>query len=509
MLRSESYAIDGTNLQSFPYIVQESNMHLELRQPVGPNRHAVLFVRPKESFEMAYDRTRYRAGSIMLFDPRISHTMVLKTDFYGNQLESVVISYGRRHADPDKRLTEEDRRAQMRSHAVLSTAAFTNSIETAQEIILPLPAQSRSYEIINIDSCRRRVHGGGKEAVLFEDALQIVRRLESGAFDIPFENFTGPYPSSTTTFRRLLKKSCSIYRKNDLTGPLPLGIVESLSLPWKNLQLSLTDDQAQHYVKSGKMSSEEPNKTLANDCNFSRIHAKSGWWAASGQAFFAVHRDASPSEELEEAKRHFFAIRRSRPQFDRDDAPAEVFYDYDKYDLLIQEVRDPYGNTVTAGERNIDPSLPLAEKGNDYRLLAPFLVMDSNRNRSKALLNIMGNVVASAAMGKPEESLGDSLDGVTPVLNEIETGKFFNDPTGCSHKYLGRATTRTVYDFFAYYRTRHHKQPQPNWVSSLSRETHTSRICQKAFRAEFLSHSPTLTAWVAASKSKRSVSQDH
>ncbi|OAA70033.1 YD repeat-containing protein [Akanthomyces lecanii RCEF 1005] len=476
VLRSESYAIDGTNLQAFPYIVQESNMHLELRQPVGPNSHAVLFVRPKESLEMAYDRKRYRAGSIMQFDPRISHTMVLETNFYGNQLKSMVVSYGRRHPDPDKRLTEEDRKAQMRSHAVLSTAAFTNSVETRENFILPLPAQSQSYEVINIDACRRRAHSGAKEAVLFDDALQIVRRLASGAFDIPFENFTGPYSSSTTTYRRLLKESCSIYRKNDLTGPLPLGVVESLSLPWKNFQLSLTDDQAQHYVTSGKIRSEELIKTLEKDCNFSRIHAKPGWWAPSGQAFFAAQRDASPSQELEEAKRHFFTIRRSRPQFDRDSAPAEVFYDYDKYDLLIQEVRDPYGNTVTAGERNVDPSLPLAKAGNDYRLLAPFLVMDSNRNRSKALFNIMGNVVASAAMGKPEENLGDSLDGVHAVLNEDETREFFNNPTGLSHKYLGKATTRTVYDFFAYHRTKHHRQPQPNWVSSLSRETHESDV---------------------------------
>ncbi|OAR03093.1 hypothetical protein LLEC1_03147, partial [Akanthomyces lecanii] len=476
MLRSESYAIDGTDLQDFPYIVEESNMHLELRQPVGSNVHAVLFVRPKESFEMAYDRTRYRAGRIMQFDPRISHTMVLETDFYGNQLQSLVVSYGRRHPDPDKRLTEEDRRAQMRSHAVLSTAAFTNSIETRDTFVLPLPSQSQSYEVINIDSCRRRAHGDAKGALLPEDAFEIVRRLASGTFDIPFENFTGPYASSTTTYRRLLKESCSIYRKNDLTGSLPLGVVESLSLPWKNFQLGLTDDQAQHYVKSGKISSDKLNETLKTQCNFARISGKSGWWAASGQAFFAVNRDATPVEELEQARCHFFNIRRSRPQFDTDDAPAEVFYDYDKYDLLIQEVRDPYGNTVTAGERNVDPSLPLVKSGNDYRLLAPFLVMDSNRNRSEALFNIMGNVVASAAKGKPEENLGDSLDGVNPVLNEDETREFFNNPSRLSHKYLGKATNGIIYDFFAYYRTRHHEQPLPNWVSSLSRETHESDL---------------------------------
>ncbi|ATY64735.1 YD repeat-containing [Cordyceps militaris] len=475
MLRSESYTMDGTALQSFPYIVQEANIHLELRQPVGPNLHAVLFVRGKETLELAYDRARYRVGSRMQFDPRISHTMVLETDFYGNELSSMAISYGRRHADSDDRLTHEDRVAQMRSHAVLSTATFTNAIETEQAYILPLAAQAQNYEIINIDSCRNG-HRGAKEAVTLEDALHIVQRLASGAFDIPFESLTGPYPSDTTIYRRLIKESCSIYRKDDLSGPLPLGVVESLSLPWRNFQLSLTEHQALHYVRAGKVESHELENLLISKCNYSRIAGKSGWWASSGRAFFAAAREATPAQELDEAKKHFFTVRRSRPQFDRDDFPAEVLYEYDKYDLLIQQVRDPYGNTVTAGERNIDPSQPLVKTGNDYRLLAPFLVMDSNRNRSMALFNIQGNIVASAAMGKPEENLGDSLDGLKSVLDEDETQEFFNDPINFSNKYLCQATTRTIYDFFSYYRTRHHAQPRPNWVSSLTRETHESDV---------------------------------
>ncbi|KAJ2973538.1 hypothetical protein NQ176_g6551 [Zarea fungicola] len=476
MLRAETYAIDGTELQGFPYTVQEANMHLELRQPLGGNRHAVIFVRSKEAYELAYDRKRFRIGSSTQFDPRISHTMSLETDFYGNELASMVVSYGRRYPDHDRRLHDEDRKAQLRSHAVLSTTSFTNSVETQETYLLPHPAEAQSYEIINIDSCRRSSYGGAMQAVLFDDALQITRRLASGAFDIPFENFIGPYPSNNTVYRRLLKDGHSIYRKNDLTGPLPLGVVESLGLPWKNFQLSLTDYQAQHYVDSGKIPSDQLQRILEEECNLTRVSGKPGWWAPSGNAFYAANRDASPAEELREARQHFFTIRRSRPQYNRENSHSESFFDYDKYDLLLQEVRDPYGNRVTSGERNIDPSQPLVRSGLDYRLLVPFLVMDSNRNQSQVLFDIIGNVVASAAMGKPEENVGDSLEGVKPVLDENEIETFFSDPTGLSNSYLGTATTRTIYDFFAYSRTRCHKQPQPNWVASLARETHESDL---------------------------------
>ena len=49
------------------------------------------------------------------------------------------------------------------------------------------------------------------------------------------------------------------------------------------------------------------------------------------------------------------------------------------YDLLVRQTRDPLGNLVTAGER--DPADELTTDGNDYRVLAPRLVSDPNRNR--------------------------------------------------------------------------------------------------------------------------------
>ncbi|CEJ81595.1 hypothetical protein VHEMI01715 [[Torrubiella] hemipterigena] len=488
MMRSEIYAIDGSDLQAIPYLIKESNMHIEQRQRLGSNRHAVFFVRPKESLEMVYDRKQYRHGTTKYFDPRVSHTLTLETDYYGNPLKAMTVSYGREHDDPDPLLHDEDRRSQKKSYAVLSRTTTTNSLDQAQTYLLPKPAESQSYEIINIDICRRR-HGGQNGRlglVSFAEASQAVSLLATGNFDIPFENFSGPYPSPRHLYRRLLKESIAFYRRDDFNGPLPLGVIEPLGLPWKTFQLALSDSQAEQYSKAGKISSEDLNAILQSDCDYFRVPKRSGWWISSGEAFFSPDRETTAEEELREAREHFFVIRRSRPPWDRPEDPAESFYTFDKYDLLIQEARDAYDNRVTVGERAVDPYLPLVKMGNDYRLLRPFLVMDANRNHSEVLFDVLGNVIAAAAMGKPEENVGDSLEDVQRSLSDQEMRDFFQNPITLSKQLLGSATSRTLFDFFSYYRTKHDKHPQPNWVSSLSRETHVSDLAEGASSRVFV-----------------------
>ena len=91
-------------------------------------------------------------------------------------------------------------------------------------------------------------------------------------------------------------------------------------------------------------------------------------------------------------------------------------------------MRDPLGNLVTAGERR--PANELTADGNDYRVLAPRLVSDPNRNRAAVAFDTLGRVCGSAVMGKPEEHLGDSLDGFDagPVARGVEA--YFADPFG-------------------------------------------------------------------------------
>ena len=76
-------------------------------------------------------------------------------------------------------------------------------------------------------------------------------------------------------------------------------------------------------------------------------------------------------------------------------------------------------------------------------------------------------------MGKPEERLGDSLDGFEPDLPTATVEAYFADPFGRGHELLGQATTRVLYDLDAYRRSRGER---PAGVAVLARETHVSDL---------------------------------
>ena len=135
---------------------------------------------------------------------------------------------------------------------------------------------------------------------------------------------------------------------------------------------------------------------------------------------------------------------------------------YDDYDLFIREARDALGGTVTALH--------------DCRTLQPHLLTDPNGNRSEVSFDALGMVVGTAVMGKNSEVKGDTLFGLTADLDEAAALAELDDPLGDPHAILQRATTRIVYDVFAYQRTRDEVQPQPAVVHTLTRETHDADL---------------------------------
>ena len=69
---------------------------------------------------------------------------------------------------------------------------------------------------------------------------------------------------------------------------------------------------------------------------------------------------------------------------------------------------------------------------------------------------------------------GDSLDGFKADLTEAIVLRHLANPLASPQTILERATTRLVYDLFAYDRTKSHANPQPAVVYTLARETHDS-----------------------------------
>lgn len=470
-LHSETYSYDGSKYVLRPYVVNQGNFVVEILQPQSINQHAIFYTRPLEAVQAAHDRQQYLVDDRMVPDPRITHAMTLKTDAYGNVLQTVTVNYGRLYPDSSHLLETQDHEAQKRDYALFTDSTMTNAVDLEDDWLTPLAAETRTYQLYNFRDAFSDVR------LVLQGAIRaVLESLQSGKFDLPYEFYDGPPGMDKHPYRRLLQHSQNIYRKNDFTGPLKLAELESMAFPYMSLQLAVTPKQIEEvYIADDKLSPREVTDTMERLGGYI-MGDDWNWWAQSPKNFFSVNRTDTPGQELEFARQNFFIARRTEDQFSTLERPIESIVIYDKYDLLVQETCDALGNRTTAGERDIDPTKPLVRDGHDYRLMTPWLIMDPNRNMTAVASDVIGLVVGTAVLGKPEAPEGDSLDNFEPDVSEEVVEKYFDAPLEHLHLLLGTATSRVIYDYFAYYKSRNDLSPQPVWSSTLTRDTHVSHL---------------------------------
>jgi RHS repeat-associated protein len=490
MLRQEIYALDDSPKAALPYTVSERNYTVKRLQPFGPNRHAVFFTHARESVDFHYERKLYDIGQRKLADPRMTHSMVLAVDDYGNELQSVAVAYGRRHDDPDTLLTDADRANQKKIHVTYTESTYTNPILEADAYRPPLPAEARTYELIKVtpDGTVQDVTNlfTFDELAGNDNIPGKVKQASDGAHDLLYEDVYATKATKNEPYRRLIEHVRTLYRKNDLTRLCPPGQLESLALPGETYKLAFTPGLlAQVFQRNGQALLPNPADVLPVDVpgghssdrgGYVDLDSNGHWWIPSGRIFLSPNSTDKAAEELTYARDHFFLPHRYRDPFHTDKVGTESHVTYDDYDLLVLETSDPLGNRVTVGERLPNGDLDHTKPGNDYRVLQPCLVMDPNRNRSAVAFDALGMVVGTAVMGKPEEKLGDSLDGFEADLTETTILDHLANPLADPHAILGPATTRLVYDLFAYQRTKTQPNPQSAVVYTLARETHAADL---------------------------------
>jgi len=451
-LREEVYALDGTEAEGRPYLVTEHNYTIELLQPAitpvpdGPqNYHAVLLTHARESVTAHYERALYpAAGGEERTDPRIAHDVVLAVDDYGNPLRSASAGYGRRYPDPA--LAPDDQAAQARLRLTYTENGYTNAVDLPGAHRTPMAAQARTFEVAGL-------HPAGR---LFAFA-ELGDGLTAVTAELPFQDWDADPADLPAPARRLISHTAVRYRRDDLSGALPLGVLEPLALPYRSYRQAFTDSLV------ADLYGDQVDARMLRAAGYLREDGT--WRLPSGRVFYSPGDD-DPAAELDYARRHFFLPHRFTDPFGN-----TTTISYDRYDLLVRQTRDPLGNLVTAGER--DPAGELTMDGNDYRVLAPRLVTDPNRNRATVAFDVLGRASGTAVMGKPEEQLGDSLDGFEPDPPSAAVEAYFADPHGHGHVLLGQATTRVLYDVDAYRRSRGER---PAAVAVLARETHVSDL---------------------------------
>lgn len=455
-LRQETYAHDGTDRAIEPYLVSERNFTIQAMQLRAQNRHAVFFVHPREVLTFRYERNPDH--------PRIVHAMTLEVDSYGNTLKQVEVQYGRRvpSPDPSRVLKADDHRRQATSLVTYTEGVFTNAIDERDVYRNPAPCESRTFELTGYSL------QGGKERFITSDFI----RTSDGRFELISDGEI-PYEAQPTVGRqkRLIEHHRFLYRRDDFTGPLPLGRLESLAVPFESYKLAFTPGLLAEIFGGaatiGVMESQAQYRHFGGDDN---------WWVPSGRILYSPERTDTDPQELHFARQHFFLPSRFRDPFHTSRVSTEATVRYDKHDLVVLETEDALGNRTTAGKRDAGQGFSKIESAIDYRTLQPSMIMDPNGNQSFVAFDALGMVVGSALAGKPGEDIGDSLDGFGANLSDTTIKAHLDNPLGSPHDILSKATTRIVYDLFAYRSGKGSPRPSATVVYTLSRETHESDL---------------------------------
>jgi RHS repeat-associated protein len=447
LLHQEVFGDDGTDLAELPYFVVDRSWQVDRLQPHGEGEHeaAVFFARPRETLQVRYERD--------LADPHVAHDLVLRVDDFGNPEVTASVAYGRTGGGADPLLRPDDRARQERTMAMVTEAEHTEPVLAGTTYRAPVRSRTRTYEVFGLPTPAL--------ALSFDEVADHL----GAAADLPVDDVFGEAGAG----RRLVQEERNLYYDAGLTGPLPLGQMSRRALLYQSFTLAFAKGQVATLYPDLLA---QPRKALlaAGYAAGTDLHergwfpdeaAKGTWWVPSAVTLHgrptvpAVPEAlAPPIQDAADAAAHFFVPRATRDAFGH-----HLVVDYDAHDLVVRRSRDPLGNVVEAEI--------------DHRTLSAASVTDPNGNRVDAAYDALGQLVATASMGKVGEDLGDTLAGLVVDPDQQQLDDFFADPDGpAGEALLAGASSRHVYDPHRFHRTEHLDRPLPLYAATLGRERH-------------------------------------
>ncbi|WP_340199982.1 SpvB/TcaC N-terminal domain-containing protein [Ascidiimonas sp. W6] len=432
-LRSETFARDAIDFGSTeearrreltPYNVETSNCIIELLQPRGKNKYAVFIVKESEAISYTYERKPD--------DARISHSLNIKLDAYGNILESASVVYPRLIADAA--LPVETQLEQAKTKIIYTENRYTNAINTSAAYRLPMPSEVKTFELKGVAK--------GTSFYTPQDFEEILSDTSSDSAH--YHELDKPLVIGKAQ-KRLLEHTRSLYYGNNLTAPLPLHQLESLAIPYESYQLAYTPELLTNIF--GTL----VTAPLLSEGKFIHSEGDNNWWVRSGTIQFI-----EGVETFTDAQNRFFTPVSHTDPFG---AITRVTY-YGTYFMMVDETEDALGNKTSVDSFN-------------FRTLSAERMIDINGNISEGISDELGMLKAMAILGKGAEA--DELTGLTEITEVAERNAvldFFNSGdsvqlTSRAKTLLQRASTRFVYDLEAY-----QNSGKPVVISSIKREQH-------------------------------------
>lgn len=139
VLRTELYEFSNDLHRACPYIVQESNYLVTLKQPKICHQYAIFILENRETLSYNYERNPA--------DPQIHHDVVLKSDDFGNIIQQCHIAYGRRKSGID--VLDDQKKIKV----VCNLEEYINHViprDSLNSYLLGIVAQTRNYYCPNI-----------------------------------------------------------------------------------------------------------------------------------------------------------------------------------------------------------------------------------------------------------------------------------------------------------------------------------------------------------------------
>lgn len=130
-LRQEVYTLDGTEKESIPYTITETNFTVRQIQPNAENPFGVYQPLGRETLTYTSERDTD--------DPRIGHQFTMAYDEYGYPLQSIQIAYPRKSGNANIHLEQQQ------LYATLQTMSYEHEVISYYRLGLPLGQQH--YEI--------------------------------------------------------------------------------------------------------------------------------------------------------------------------------------------------------------------------------------------------------------------------------------------------------------------------------------------------------------------------
>lgn len=400
VLRREVYADDGTSAASQPYSVTTCRSEIKVLQRARGGTHAAFHTRDIETIALHYDRDPT--------DPRTQHEMALQIDDLGNLLLSCALAYPRRGP------VSPDRTEQARLWAAIQERTVINHAAELDWYRIGVVSEETSSELTGF--------------VIAPNAIATaasVRAAIAASTEIPYEATA----DGVSLQRRFTARTRSLFYRDDLSGPLALGVIESLTLPYETYRLAFTPGLVTSAF--GAL----VDTTVLPEGGY--VAMDSSWWMPSGHAIFDPARFYMAVESIDQFAQHRHV-------------------NYDPHSLIVASTTDALGNVVTADL--------------DYRVLAPVLITDANGDRTAATYDGLGLPIAIARQGKSGSTDGDTLADPT---------------TRIEYDLLRWQTSNGTQPAFVHtYAREQHGAANPRWQETYSYCDGSSREVMKKVQAE-------------------------